>query len=71
MLAYHWHISNRKPAMTTERNIIAHHVVDSKTGDVIKKYEGGNKRVVASRFAERKNQEYGAHRYSVRPIFSA
>lgn len=48
---------------------IRYDVIDCQTKLVIKSYPAG-KRGLATRFADRKDMEYGACRYSVRPIWA-
>lgn len=48
---------------------IGYTVTDRQTGKVIKTY-GEGKRSSASRFADKKDMEYGAIRYIVNPIWS-
>jgi len=44
-------------------------VIDKQTGNIVKEY-GAGKRKLATKFADKKDQEYGAIRYIVKPIFN-
>lgn len=54
---------------TTPRNIIGYHVIHNKTGQVLKKYgpTGGN---AASRYVDKKDNEYGGYAHSRKAIWS-
>ena len=53
-----------------DREIIGYRIIDSKTGQQVgATYTYANRNRARSR-ADRLNLEYGAHRYSARPIFS-
>ena len=51
------------------RSIVGYKVIDRQTGNTIKEY-GPDKGRVASRFVDKKDNEYGAYRYTAKPIFS-
>lgn len=55
--------------MSTEMKAVAYEVVDNQTRKVVGTFKPAN-RVRARRMADRKDMEYGAIRYIVRPVWA-
>lgn len=55
--------------MSTEMRAVAYEVVDHHTRKVVGTYKPANRRR-AYHMADRKDNEYGAVRYSVRPVWA-
>lgn len=61
-------MENDEPISTAPRQLMGYELIDNQTKKVLRKY-GPDKRRFASRAADKLDLQYGAIRYSVRPIY--